>query len=136
MSARKAVISSSLPAPRCIEGIRHTASLYAATLNGGPVQFTISLKVAYVNPRLVTDLGAEAMGGVDPGVRLRIVVAPSTPTVIEIESETPLYYFTGAYGFDSDAVSSFSTTLDAMLDHYATGSRKPPFPAPPRPPAE
>lgn len=127
------VVRSTLSPQRCLAAVQHVAGLFGTTLRGGPALYTAAITPAAANPQLIVRLGAQTPT-LDDAVQLRIVIAAGPPTVVRIEAATPLYYLTGALGFDRDGVSSFATTLQATLHADAGHGRRPTFPAPPRPP--
>ena len=127
------VITSPLPLARCLAALQYVAGLFETKLSGGPVMYTAQISPTASSLRLLTDLG-DQLPQIDETITLRIVIADGTKTSVQVESVTPLHYMTGALGFDSDAVNSFTTTLNAELLFEAGEGRRPSFPAPPRPP--
>lgn len=128
-------VSSALPATRCLEAVRHVAALFSGSVSGGPALFEVTFSPGEANPELVVKLG-DQLPPLDQNITLQIAMGGSADgTVVQIQSKPVLTYFTGALGFDRDAVESFASTLDATLIAYANRKRPPTFPAPPRPPA-
>jgi hypothetical protein len=133
MAGGPVMVRSTLSAQRCLAAVQHVAGLFGTTLRGGPALYTVAITPAAANPQLIVQLGAQTPT-LDDAVQLRIAIAAGSPTMVQIEAATPLYYLTAALGFDRDGVSSFATTLQATLHADAGHGRRPTFPAPPRPP--
>ena len=132
-----AVIKTHGDAKQCLIGIRHVAGLFGGTVSGGPATLQIRVPPATVNPKLVLELGDD-LPSIDAQIVLTIGLAEMQGygTQTQIQSAPPLYYMPNALGFDSDAVTTFATTLDATLNAQLSNKRVPTFPAPPRPPGQ
>ena len=110
-----------------LSALRHTVSLYGVALSGGPLIFNIEVPTAAASD---AERVAAFSTSIDPSVKVRMVIAPGIPSRVQLESHTPIFYFTSSEGFDNEAVVSLARTLRETVRAAKERRALPNFPAP------